>query len=129
MYWAIAVGYLLGGAFYLALGGARSLSSAGAALFFCRMGGSTLWVFSTVLLQRTAEDRFLGRVFAAEGALCTLTMAGSGFVVGAAVDRGVTAFTAASGLGIIALATGLAWSRGLYGRRIDKSPDRPIDAR
>ena len=73
MYGAIAAGYLLGGAFFLALGSARSLESAGAALFFCRMGGSTLWVFNPVLLQRAAADRYRGRVFAAEGALFTLS--------------------------------------------------------
>jgi hypothetical protein len=91
------------------------------------MGGSTLWVFSTVLLQRTAEDRFRGRVFAAEGALFTLTMACSGFAVGAAVDRGLTAYSAASILGAISLATGIAWTVGLRARQRLKKLAVPPD--
>jgi len=113
MYWAIAAGYLVGGAFFIALGHSWSLASAGAAMFVCRMGGSLLWVFSTVLLQRTAADRFRGRVFAAEGALFTLTMAASGFAVGAAVDHGASAFTVATALGAISLTAGVAWCVGL----------------
>jgi hypothetical protein len=113
MYGAIAAGYLVGGAFFVALAHSRSLASAGAALFVGRMGGSLLWVFSTVLLQQSAADRFRGRVFAAEGALCTLTMALSGFAVGAAVDHGVSAFTVAAVLGAISLIAGVAWCVGL----------------
>ena len=115
MYWAIASGFLVGGTFFVALGHSWSLASAGACLFAGRMGGSLLWVFSTVLLQRAAADRFRGRVFAAEGALCTLTMALSGFAVGAAVDHGVSAFTAATILGAISLTIGIAWCVGLQG--------------
>ena len=46
-------------------------------LMIAHMGGSILWVFSTVLLQKSVEDQFRGRVFAAEMALVTLTMAAS----------------------------------------------------
>jgi hypothetical protein len=113
MIWAIPVGYLIGGMFFLALGGSWSLASAAAALFICRMGGSMLWVFSTVLLQMAAEDRYRGRVFAAEQSLVTLTMALSGLAVGAAVDRGASAFGAAVAMGVIALVAGAAWCIGL----------------
>jgi MFS family permease len=117
MYWAIPIGFLIGGLFFLALGGSWSLASAGLALFVCRMGGSMLWVFSTVLLQMTAEDRFRGRVFAAEQSLVTLTMALSGFVVGFAIDRGASAFGAAVAMGAITLVPGIAWSVGLRRQR------------
>jgi hypothetical protein len=122
MYWAIATSFLVSGAFFVLLGHSWSLTSAGAALFVCRMGGSLLWVFSTVLLQRTAADRFRGRVFAAEGALCTLTMALSGLAVGAAVDHGVSAFSAATVLGAISLTAGLAWCVGLRCLYTEKAP-------
>ena len=89
------------------------MASAGATLFFGRMGGSALWVFSTVLLQMAAEDRFRGRVFAAEQSFVTLTMALSGSLVGIAVDRGASAFSVAMVLGVIALVPGLAWSAAL----------------
>lgn len=113
---ALPVGFLLAGLAYLALGRSWSLASAGAALFLCRIGGSTLWVFSTILLQQRTENRFLGRVFAAEGALCTLTMALSGYTVGVALDRGASAFDAAMALGFIALAPGVAWGLGVWRR-------------
>ena len=45
--------------------------------------------------------------------LFTLTMAASGFAVGAAVDHGASAFTAATALGAISLAAGVAWCVGL----------------
>ena len=35
------------------------------ALTMARFGGSITWVFSTVLLQLATEDRYRGRVFAA----------------------------------------------------------------
>ncbi len=50
-------------------------------------GGSILWVFSTVILQRAVVDNFRGRVFAAELALLTLTMAASNYVTGELLDR------------------------------------------
>ena len=49
-------------------------------------GGSILWVFSTVLLQRSVVDSFRGRVFAAELALLTLTMAASNYLTGEMLD-------------------------------------------
>jgi hypothetical protein len=116
---AVPIAFLLAGAAYLVLARSWSLLTAAAALFFCRIGGSTLWVFSTILLQQTAEDRFMGRVFAAEGAFCTLTMAISGFAVGWALDEGMTAFTASAVMGALSLGAGAAWSLGLWraGRR------------
>jgi MFS family permease len=113
MLWAIPIGYLVGGVFFLVLGHSWSLASAAAALFLGRMGGSAIWVFSTVLLQRASEDRFRGRVFAAEQSLATLAMALSGFVVGGAVDRGASPFAVATALGFVALVPGIAWSLGL----------------
>jgi predicted MFS family arabinose efflux permease len=111
---AVPMAFLLAGAAYLALARSWSLPSAAAALFFCRIGGSTLWVFSTILLQQTAEDRFMGRVFAAEGALCTLTMAVSGYAVGWALDAGMSAFAASAVMGALSLGAGAAWSLGLW---------------
>jgi hypothetical protein len=113
MLWAVPTSFLLAGLFFLVLGKSWSLASAAAAMFVLRIGGSTLWVFSTVLLQMAAEDRFRGRVFAAEQSLVTMTMAMSGVVVATAIDRGTSAFTAATAMGVISLLAGLAWSYGL----------------
>src|SRR6185436_2570827 len=75
----IGVAFLLGGVGYMAFGGARNFIFALVVLMVAHAGGSILWVFSTVLLQQTVEDRFRGRVFAAELALLTLTMAASNY--------------------------------------------------
>src|SRR5262249_14383629 len=129
MIWVVPTSYLWSGLFYLALAKSWSLASVGAAMFLMRMGGSTLWVFSTVLLQMASEDRMRGRVFAAEQSLVTLTMALSGVVVGAAIDRGTSAFTVARALGLISLLAGLAWSYGLAARlRGDEAARKGTDA-
>src|SRR5882724_1573061 len=74
------------------------------------MGGSILWVFSTVLLQRGVEDRFRGRVFAAELALLTLTMATSNYVVGEMLDRfGWSSRIVTVGIGTFFLLPGILW--------------------
>ena len=74
------------------------------------MGGSILWVFSTVLLQKTVEDNFRGRVFAAEMALVTLTMATSNYVVGELMDRfGISPRWVTAGVGVFFLLPGITW--------------------
>src|SRR4030095_5319369 len=73
-------------------------------------GGSILWVFSTVLLQREVADNFRGRVFAAELALLTLTMAASNYVTGELLDRfGLSPRAVAIGIGVFFLLPGVAW--------------------
>ena len=84
---AIGISFLIGGAFYIAFGSATSFILALIVLGIAHTGGSVLWVFSTVLLQRGVADQFRGRVFAAELALLTLTMAASNYLTGEMLDR------------------------------------------
>ena len=73
-------------------------------------GGSIQWVFSTTLLQMTVPDRFLGRVFALEMALLTLTMSVSTYVTGWGVDYpGLGARRMATILGLAFAVPGIAW--------------------
>ena len=73
-------------------------------------GGSILWVFSTVMLQRYVEDDFRGRVFAAELALLTLTMATSNYITGELLDRfRLSPRSVTVGIGILFLLPGLVW--------------------
>lgn len=58
-------------------------------------------VFSTTLLQLNTEDRFRGRVFAADMALCMLTIAIGAYLCGAFLDWGVS-------VRLVATVTGLA---------------------
>jgi len=107
---SIGIAFLIGGAFYMAFGVANSFVLALIVLGIAHCGGSILWVFSTVLLQRAVEDSFRGRVFAAELALLTLTMAISNYTTGELLDRfGMSARTVAVAIGALFLVPGVAW--------------------
>lgn len=107
---SIGIAFLIGGAFYMAFGSATSFVVALIVLGLAHTGGSILWVFSTVLLQRGVEDSFRGRVFAAELALLTLTMAVSNYLTGEMLDRfRLSPRVVAIGIGALFLVPGLAW--------------------
>jgi len=107
---SIGIAFLIGGAFYIAFGSATSFILALIVLGIAHTGGSILWVFSTVLLQRTVEDNFRGRVFAAELGLLTLTMAASNYATGELLDRfGISARLVTIGIGIFFLLPGIMW--------------------
>ena len=74
------------------------------------VGGSILWVFSTVLLQLEVPDEFRGRVFAVELALLTLTASLSSYCTGFALDRmGWSPRLLSFTLGVSFFAPGLLW--------------------
>jgi hypothetical protein len=107
---AIGIAFLIGGAFYFAFSVSRSFALALLFLAIAHTGGSILWVFSTVLLQRETEDRFRGRVFAAEFALVTLTMGASNYLVGELMDRfGLSPRLVTAGVGVYFLLPGISW--------------------
>ncbi|MEP6912084.1 MAG: MFS transporter [bacterium] len=107
---SIGIAFLIGGVFYMAFGAAASFVVAVIVLGLAHTGGSILWVFSTVLLQRGVEDNFRGRVFAAELALLTLTMAVSNYATGELLDRfGLSPRAVAIGIGAFFLLPGIAW--------------------
>jgi len=107
---SIGIAFLIGGVGYIAFGAATSFVFALVVLGIAHMGGSILWVFSTVLLQRGVEDNFRGRVFAAELALLTLTMAASNYLTGELLDRyGIPPRIVTIGIGMFFLMPGIAW--------------------
>jgi predicted MFS family arabinose efflux permease len=107
---AIGIAFLIAGVFYIAFGVSRNYTLALLFLAIAHCGGSILWVFSTVLLQREVEDKFRGRVFAAELALLTLTMAASNYLVGELMDRfGFSPRMVTAGVGTFFLLPGLIW--------------------
>ena len=121
---AIGIAFLIGGAFYISFGASRSFILALLFLLIAHTGGSILWVFSTVLLQQSVEDQFRGRVFAAELALLTLTMAGSNYLVGELMDRfGFSPRVITMGVGAFFLLPGLIWFATR--KRWDVSEARP----
>jgi MFS family permease len=107
---AIGVSFIVSGAFYVLFGVADSFALALLWLAVAHMGGSVLWVFSTVLLQSTVEDEFLGRVFAAEMMLMTLAMAASNYATGEALDRfGISPRAVTVAIGLFFVVPGLLW--------------------
>src|SRR6185436_12683 len=107
---SIGIAFLLGGIGYMLFGSARSFVFALIVLGIAHCGGSILWVFSTVILQRVVADSFRGRVFAAELAFMTLTMAASNYTTGELLDRfKISPRLVTVGIGIFFLMPGLAW--------------------
>jgi MFS family permease len=107
---AIGISFLVSGLFYIAFGAATNLTFALIVLVIAHMGGSVLWVFSTVLLQQTVEDNLRGRVFAAELALLTLTMAASNYATGELLDRfNLSPRIVTIGIGIFFLLPAVIW--------------------
>jgi predicted MFS family arabinose efflux permease len=107
---SIGIAFLIGGVFYILFGGATSFIFALVVLGIAHCGGSILWVFSTVILQRAVVDSFRGRVFAAELALVTLTMAASNYVTGELLDRfQISPRIVTVGIGTFFLLPGIVW--------------------
>jgi predicted MFS family arabinose efflux permease len=112
---AIFWGYLATAAGYGLLGTARYLWQACFFVMLAHSGSSIVWVFSTTLLQLQTEDRFRGRVFAADLGLCMLTIAAGAYISGRFVDWGFVARYVASAAGLLMLIPAIWW--GLTVRR------------
>jgi hypothetical protein len=69
-----------------------------------------VWVFSTTLLQLNTEDRFRGRIFAADFALLTLSISLSATAVGFGMDHGVAPRVAALALGCVMFLPAVLWA-------------------
>jgi predicted MFS family arabinose efflux permease len=107
---AISVAFFVSTAFYLLFAYSPVLAVALICVVGAHSGGSIQWVFSTTLLQMTVPDRFLGRVFALEMALLTLTMSVSTYVTGWGVDYpGLGARRMATVLGLAFAVPGIGW--------------------
>ena len=107
---AIGFGFLIAGVLYLLFAAAPTLPLALMALAVAHMGGSTVWVFSTTLLQRNVADSFRGRVFATELAFLTLGFTISNLAAGWALDTlGIGPRALAGILGAFAFIPGAAW--------------------
>ena len=108
----ILYGYLTVALGYGMLGASRNVWMAATCAMLAHMGGSTVWVFSTTLLQIHTEDRFRGRVFAADLGLGSLTFAVTAYLAGRFLDAGISARMVAIVTGILMLIPSaiLAWA-------------------
>jgi hypothetical protein len=109
----ILYGFLLAALGYVGLGVAPTLVAACAAVVVAHAGGSTIWVFSTTLLQGQTEDRFRGRVFSAEFAFSMLSMSTVSYLSGVAVDLGATVRMVALATGAVIVLPAILWSLAL----------------
>ena len=106
----ILFGYMTIAAGYFGLGTAPNVWVACLWIVLAHCGGSTVWVFSTTLLQFNTEDRFRGRVFSADLGFSMLTIAIGAYVCGVFLDRGVSARMVASVTGLIMIFPALLWA-------------------
>jgi MFS family permease len=105
----ILASFLMAAVGYLFLGAAGSLVIALVTLIVAHCGGSAAWTASTTLLQELTEDRFRGRVFSAEFAFCTLTLAACSFAAGLLADGGVPVRTLAYATGALMIVPAILW--------------------
>ncbi len=117
----ILIGFFVSAVGYMALGLSPSILLAFAAIVLAHAGGSTIWVFSTTLLQSQTEDRFRGRVFSADYAFLVVTMSLVSYLAGVLIDFGLDAKTLAVLTGIVGIGPALAWGVAL---RLWKQPSQ-----
>jgi len=108
-------GYLAAATGYTLLGLSGHLWMACLCVMFAHLGSSIVWVFSTTLLQLQTEDRFRGRVFAADLGLSMFTIATGAYLAGHFLDAGFAARHVASVSGMLMLIPAVLW--GLAIRR------------
>ena len=106
----ILFGYLTIAVGYGALGSSHSVWMASACAMLAHAGGSTVWVFSTTLLQLHSDDRFRGRVFSADLGIAMLTIAAGAYLCGRLLDAGVTARTVATYTGLLMMIPAGLWA-------------------
>ena len=106
----ILFGYLTIGVGYFCLGISPNIWLACACIVLAHCGGSTVWVFSTTLLQLNTDDRFRGRVFSADLGFSMLTIAIGAYVCGFFLGRGVSVRVVAQVTGLIMILPALLWA-------------------
>lgn len=111
MEWLIGGAYLWGAGFYLLLGQTEGFVLSLVWVVLAHLGGSTVWVLSTVRLQAETPTEVRGRVFASEHAAWTLLMASATFGFAVWIDDfGGQLRTALSVVGLMLLIPGSLWA-------------------
>jgi hypothetical protein len=124
MWKSVSLGFLVAGVSYVAFSRAPVLPLAMLAVFFAHMGGSNNWVVSTTLLQIHTDDRFRGRVFAADSGVHMLVAAATNYVLGVGLDVWrIPGRSLALGLGVVLLLPALLWLpvQAKWGRSTESS--------
>ena len=122
---AIGAAFFISSISYLLFSQSPDIYVAALCVFAGHIGGAIQWVFSTTLLHRRVEDRFRGRVFAAEMCLLTLVLSLSTWSTGQALDMGVDPRTIVIVLALLFLLPGTSWF--LYLRSLPTTIDANED--
>jgi predicted MFS family arabinose efflux permease len=120
---AIFFAYLATATGYGLLSIAGHLWEACLCVMIAHVGGSIVWVFSTTLLQLETDDKFRGRVFAADLGLCMFTIAAGAYLAGRFVDWGFAARHVAGVAGALMVIPAALWGVAV---KIGSSGDRVI---
>lgn len=118
----IALGFIGATLGWLVMGSATSLLILCVALLIRAMGGSANWTYSTVIIQKSAEDRYMGRVFSLDMMGFYLATVISTIVHGALIDMvgSERVYLVALGTMGISLIPLVIWA--LWVRRINRQP-------
>ena len=118
----IAAGFVIAALGYTLFGFAENLVWAATCVAFAHLGGSALWVASTVAWQRHVEDPFRARVFALEYFAMNLAFGLGGMLAGIVYDKthslAWTAWVVSAAVAVL----GAVWS-ALALRRSAPSPE------
>jgi MFS family permease len=106
----IAAGFAVGSCGYLLLSAAPNIWIAALLIVVAHSGTSGVWVFSTTLLQLNTDDKFRGRVFAAELGLTMFVLACVSFVAGRVLDAGVSPRALVFGAGVLMMVPFVWWT-------------------
>jgi predicted MFS family arabinose efflux permease len=82
----ITIGFVFSTVCWLVLASAQSLWLAAFALLIRAMGGSANWTYSSIIIQKTGEDRYLGRIFSLDMMAFYIATIASTVIHGSAVD-------------------------------------------
>jgi predicted MFS family arabinose efflux permease len=110
---AVLIGYCAPALAYMAFSQTTNWALAGLCMTVAHAGGALVWVFSTTLLHLHTDDRFRGRVFAADFGLFMLTASVASYATGYAIDHGIAARTCALAVGAALTLPALAWALSL----------------
>jgi len=121
----VLVGFVIGGVGYVLLGLSPSIWVAAAVVLLAHAGNSIVWVFSTTLLQLNTEDRFRGRIFAADFGIAMAVIALSAWISGTAIDGGISPRLVASLVGSSMIIPTALWA---FAQRLWKQDASPASS-
>jgi len=112
----LAASLVWGCVWYLGFSVSHHWAAAAVTVILAHFGGSVVWVYSSVLLQRMVPDQLLGRVMATDLGLATLTISASlwfyGRLAEAGADLGV--LVQATALSLLVPAAAWWWAAGRW---------------